>query len=147
MNFSTTIVTDSNEKRRIIETCDDAFTISVTGRSNYEELLAKIDKFAVFLGAYTEAGEIAGYSAFYANDVESRTAFITLFCARKEMQRMHLGSGLMSATIDESRRRGMKLIRLEVLKRDEGAIAFYKRCGFAITGDAGEASYYMARGI
>ena len=147
MNFTVTIITDPNEKRRIIETCDNAFTISVTGRSNYEKFLAKIDKFAVFLGAYTETKEIAGYSAFYANDKESRTAFITLFCARKEMQRMHLGSGLMDATIEESRRRGMKLIRLEVLKRDEGAIAFYKRCGFAITGEAGEASYYMARGI
>lgn len=146
-NITFTLIADTAEKRRIMIVCDDVFTISVIKRSNFEELFDKIDKNAAFIGAYTRKREIAGYCALYANDLIERTAYITLFCVRSQMQRMHVGSKLMDASIEEAASRGMNKIRLEVLKVDTGAIEFYKRNGFVITGCAADDSYYMERSI
>ena len=146
-NIVLKIVTDTTEKRRIMLACDDAFTISVTQRSNFEELFDKIDKNAAFIGAYTRKREIAGYCAIYANNAISRIAYITLFCVRSQMQRMHVGTELMDASIEEAVLRGMNTIKLEVLIVDRGAIEFYKRNGFVITGCAADDSYYMERSI
>lgn len=140
-------VTESAEKKRIMFACDDAFTVSVTNRSNFEELFDKIDRNAAFLGAYTKNGEIAGYSAFYDNDAVNRTAYITLFCVRTQMQRMHVGTALMDASIEEAASGGMDRIKLEVLKVDKGAIEFYKHNKFVITGCATDDSYYMERSV
>ena len=125
------------EKEKAIKACDDAYTISVIGRENYQELLEKLDTHAIMLGVYGEDGQPVGYSAFYANDTETRRAFISLFCIREPMQRKHLGSRLMEASITEARLHGMTSICLEVLKEDSGAIAFYKKMGFTDEGGSG----------
>ncbi len=125
------------EKEKAIKACDDAYTISVIGRENYQELLEKLDTHAIMLGVYGEDGQPVGYSAFYANDTETRRAFISLFCIREPMQRKYLGSRLMEASITEARLHGMTSICLEVLKEDSGAIAFYKKMGFTDEGGSG----------
>lgn len=122
------------EKKRFIEACDSAFTISVVGRSFYQELLDKIDRKAVMLGLYEDADEPVGYSAFYANDPEGRKAFLTLFCVRPEWQRQRLGELLMRESLSEAARLGMETMALEVLEEDDGQIIFYRRMGFEETG-------------
>ena len=130
MLFEIKTITDRSEKLRVMAECDGAFTISVLGRPYFSELFYKIDKYAVFIAAYTDDFAIAGYSAFYANDLVSKNAFLSLFCVRREMQRMHLGSRLMDISLKQAKENGMERMRLEVLREDEGAIAFYERCGF-----------------
>ncbi len=147
MEFYIQELTDRTEKQKFIEECDDAYTISVTGRSFYLELLDKLDKKAVMLGVYSENGEIAGYSAFYANDMENKRAFLTLFCIKKSMQRNHLGSRLIQASINEASTRGMTRMRLEVLEKDIGAINFYTKNGFVIKGYGTENFFIMERQI
>lgn len=134
MRFNIAEVRDRQEKLAIMRECDHAYTLSVLDRPFFPELFEKIDGRAVFLGVYSEAGERAGYSAFYANDAENRQAFLTLFCIRRSMQRMHLGEALMRESLAAAKAHGMTAMALEVLKRDTGAIAFYERFGFRPTG-------------
>ena len=122
------------EKQKAIGACDAAYTISVTGRECYQALFEKLDRNAVMLGIYGMDGKIAGYAAFYANDTDSRRAYMSLFCIRKPMQRKYLGSALMRTCMQEAKSRGMESMRLEVLNRDSGAIEFYRRMGFTETG-------------
>lgn len=129
-----TEVFDKTQKTAIINECDSAFTISVIGRPNYNELVDKIHKKAVFLKAVTEEGTLAGYAAFYANDKETGVSFMTLFCIKREIQRHHYGSVLMSESIAYARKLGMLVMKLEVLESDIGAISFYQKCGFVFTG-------------
>ncbi len=147
MGIRLTVLEDAEEKRRIMYACDDVFTLSVVGRDDFEILFNKIDKNAVFIGAYTDDGEIAGYCAFYANDLVKKVSYITLFCVHKKMQRMHVGSRLIGECIQYSKDCGMTSVKLEVLKRDTGAIEFYKYNKFVIAGDASDGSYYMVRAI
>jgi len=138
-------IKDRQEKEKFIEECNDAFTISVTGRLYYPELLEKIDKKAVMLGIYEDNGETIGYSAFYANNQETKRAFITLFCIKKSMQRKYFGSHLMAASLDEAKMRGMESVALEVLKQDTGAIEFYQKMGFTEDGPDNGAFIRMNR--
>ena len=145
MDFYIREITDRTEKQRFIEECDDAYTISVINRSFYPELFEKLDNRAIILGVYGETGEIAGYSAFYANDKENKRAFLTLFCIKKSMQRHHLGSQLMEESIKNAKDRGMKTMALEVLKVDKGAIAFYAKNGFDERGPGSDGFICMER--
>lgn len=130
---------DSDAKELAIWLCDDAFTLSVTNRPDYPELFRKIDEKAIMLATYrVDDFELCGYAAFYANDTESRQAYITLFCVRKELQRKYIGSLLMCSVINMAREAGMERIALEVLKQDTGAAAFYRKMGFRDEADRGE---------
>ena len=139
------VITEGDKKLKIMEVCDDAYTISVIGRPNFQEIFEKIDHHAVFLGAYTEDSEIAGYAAFYANDRVERRAFISLLCVRKEMQRMHLGTALMQEMLNRAKDAGMRSIALDVLQSDEGQIRFYGSCGFEISGEGPTGFWRMER--
>lgn len=147
MLFSIQEITDRAEKQRFLEECDDAYTISVIGRSFYPELFEKLNTKAIILGIYTDTNMTAGYSAFYANDMENQKAFLTLFCIKKTMQRNHLGSLLMQRTLEEAKKRGMTKIGLEVLKEDAGAILFYKHMGFYESGQGHNSFLIMERKI
>lgn len=44
------IIEDNNKKRKFIEAIDGAFPRGLVSRDNYEEILSKICKHAVFIG-------------------------------------------------------------------------------------------------
>lgn len=117
------------EKRMALEQCDDAFTLSVVKREGFEGLFEKIDSNADFIIA-RQGRECLGFAAMYANDFENRSAYITLFAVRQNYQKRHIGTLLMKKCIDVAEKKGMKEIRLEVLKRDAGPISFYQKMGF-----------------
>lgn len=134
MNFEIVEIKDRAKKIGIMRECDDAYTISVVERPFFPELFEKIDKYAVFLAVIGEEGTIAGYSAFYANDEIAHKAFLSLFCIKRDMQRMHLGERLIKASLETARLRGMYEMELEVLRVDNHAIKFYEQYGFELTG-------------
>ena len=145
--FSISEVDNDSLKRKAMEECDSAFTVRVVNRKNYEVLFNKIAHNALFIVAETrdrDGSSIAGYAALYANDFSSFEAYITLICVKKGKQRSGIGSALMNHCLKKARERGMHSIRLEVLKEDTGAIAFYERYGFKVQKE-NFGSYYMVR--
>lgn len=81
---------DSIIKRRAIDIIDNAFTISILSRENFEELFDKIDKYADFIIAL-HSNRIVGYAAIYANNMEKKEAFITLIGVDRDFQHQGLG--------------------------------------------------------
>lgn len=128
------VVKDRDEKLKIMKECDCAFTISVIGRALFDELFEKIHNNAIFLGMYNEKSKVVGYSSFYANDEQTKTAFLTLFCIKPNMQHNGRGEILLKKSLEISSELGMKKTRLMVYKADVHAISFYKKCGFYTTG-------------
>ena len=135
------ILSEAADKRAVIEACDGAFPNPVSRRPQYEALLAKIHACGVFVAA-CDRGPV-GYVAMYANDAQSRTAYVTLLAVRPGCQRMGIGEGLMKAAMALARRRGMKAVKLEVKKDNHKAIGLYERLGFVRLCDAAADSVYM----
>ena len=141
----TAVICGTQEKRAVLEQCDSAFTRSVVNGAGYERLFAKIDSRAEFVVA-RRGRECMGFAAMYANDWDSRTAYITLFAVRQDFQKQRVGTRLMQKCVELAEQRQMREIRLEVLRADTGPITFYRKMGFRYAGDAsaeGQGSVYM----
>ena len=90
---------------------------------------------------------VCGFVAFYANDIATRTAFVTLIACSSEYQGRGLGRQLMEIASREALSRGMSKIRLEVDLDNSGAIAFYTRLGFSENGEKKFGSMYMEKAL
>lgn len=136
---------DRSLKLDAIRNCDENFTISVIERDSFCDLFEKIDKKALFYVAQDTSKNLMGYIAFYANDFESKQAYITLLVVKKEFQRMHIGTELVKECCKICRARNFETIKLEVLNRDVKARSFYKKAGFVDCDDvtSREDSRYM----
>ena len=99
METAIEIITDTQIKRKIVGICDKAFMHGITIRKNYEEIFQKIDQNAVFIAAVIDKNYV-GYAALYANNHESRIAYISMIGVVQDMQRMHIGSRLLKRCIE-----------------------------------------------
>jgi ribosomal protein S18 acetylase RimI-like enzyme len=135
------LLTEAEQKRAVIEACDEAFSNPVSRRPQYETLLGKIHAYGDFVAAYDR--EPMGYVAMYANDLQSRTAYVSLLAVRPGCQGMGIGEGLMRAGLNLAKSRGMKAAKLEVKKDNHRAIRLYQRLGFVLLSDAAQDSVYM----
>lgn len=133
----------SQHKEDAIEQCDEAFMEPIKDRGNYKELFEKIDKNAIFIAARNR--ETLGYAAMYANDLETKMAYITLLAVKPACQGMHIGSNLLSACENLARQSGMRCIKLEVSNKNRKAIGFYKRFGFEKMKQQNQNSIYMIK--
>lgn len=88
-----------------------------------------------------------GYVAFYANDSNRKTAYISNIGVCEDYQRNHIGSMLMEKCLAVSKHQGMEKIRLEVLITNEKAISFYKHWKFEFETRGGNGSSYMIRSL
>ena len=144
METAIEIITDTQIKRKIVGICDKAFMHGITIRKNYEEIFQKIDQNAVFIAAVIDKNYV-GYAALYANNHESRIAYISMIGVVQDMQRMHIGSRLLKRCIEVSKKNGMNKIRLVVLHENEKGICFYKKNGFAFEKKCTEQSDYFIK--
>ena len=85
---------------------------------------------------------IAGYVAFYCNDMESKTAYISMIVVKSEYQGLHLGGKLLDYVVSISKEKGMCKIKLEVAKENKKATGFYIHKGFVFKNEASEHSDY-----
>lgn len=126
----------------IIHACDEAYDNPVTERSYYAKLLNKIHQKGRFIVAYK--GSPLGYCAFYANDTEQKTAYISLIAMIPKYQAQHIGSRLLKESFELMKSYGMQSCSLEVRKTNKTAIQFYMGHKFTLIGERKE-SYLMKR--
>lgn len=131
-------------KRYVIKKCDSAFNVPIQQREYYPNLFAKMNAAAEFLVAYNS--DILGYAAMYANNMETRIAYITLLGVRPQYQKTQVGKRLVRACEEIAAQRGMKQLKLEVLKENKQAIGFYKHIGF-VNIDESDNSFYMLKNL
>lgn len=78
-----------------------------------------------------EAGEIVGYAGLCAYPDES---FVQTIAVRRDRQGCGLGARLLTALVDEARRRDEPMVGLEVRADNEVAQRLYGRFGFEQVG-------------
>lgn len=132
---------EDSEKRNIFQMCACAF-LDPSGHT--EALIDKICSYAEFFAAYSREVP-CGYIAFYANDLETRTAYITMLAVQPVFQGMGIGKLLVEEAFRVAGEKGMESMRLEVVSDNCNAIRFYRRNGFVYEAEAGNHSEFMRR--
>ena len=144
MLFQIKMITDKSEKINFIKVCDIAFPRGISVRKNSCEIINKINEYAFFYGAYAHENYLPiGYIAFYANDINSLSAHISMIGVLSEYQGEGIGKALFKACVDKSLMNGMRFLRLEVDKSNKKAIEFYEHMGLDFESEASNDSYYM----
>lgn len=93
--------------------------------------------------AYKKDGLVLGAVSFYANDLESKSAFVTLLATDESARGEGLGHALLSAAIQESQKFGMSRMRLDVRTENDRAKRFYESHGFIVV-DRNSAFFTMS---
>lgn len=78
-------------------------------------------------------GAPVGVMGFYANDQETKTAYLSIASLLPKVRRMGIGSKLMKIFISECKNAGMKKVCLEVNRENSDAVAYYEKMGFSVT--------------
>lgn len=128
------------EKENALKMCESSMFEPISKNSNYLQIIEKVVSAAEVIIVFEK--EVLGFVAMYANNSQTREAYISMFVVRNEYQGMHIGSEMMARSIQLAKECGMEKIKLEVSKKNEKAIGFYKKKGFKIIEEL-EKSYYM----
>ena len=135
------------EIRDVLQRYDDSATRKLTDRVESLEVFAeKLFRYAenyVMVQHNTELGFIS----FYANDMVTRRAYLTVIAVDARYQKKGIGSRALQFMLDECRARQMATIRLEVDTMNDNAIGFYQMHGFSIVEEASEVSVIMEREV
>lgn len=98
---------------------------------NFDEYVSKLTECAENYAVYSTNGNLVGYIGFYANDVITKTAYISQLVVNPQAQRSGIGKKLVEICFSVASNRGMKAVRLEVKNDNVNAIKFYKKIGFS----------------
>lgn len=129
----------------IIGNCDKAFENPVTEHNVYSALLEKIHQKGIFIFAY-QGNVSSEYCVLYANNSETRNAYISLIAVRPEYQNLHIGKQLIETCLQIAESYGMQTCSLEVRKNNASAIRFYQRNGFVFQDEKTD-SFFMKRDL
>ncbi len=87
---------------------------------------------------YSNQGEPQALVAYYCNDRETLTCFISMVIVSRAARGRGVALGLVSSVLASAAERGFKRCCLEVYSRNEPAIRLYRRLGFVATGGRAE---------
>lgn len=110
---------------------------------NHGEFLSQLSKkYSLSADFYVVEidGEAAGFIAFYANDTDTHTGFISMIVVHSSFQGLGLGSVLMDLAISVCKLRGMTRLRLEVDVHNDKAMRLYERNGFIVLLNNGQSA-------
>ena len=77
-------------------------------------------------------GKLAGFIAYYCNNLDSKESYITLIITDKSYRGLGIGNMLIDSVLSVSKARGFKTCALEVAINNVAAINLYKKKGFTI---------------
>ena len=139
-------LTDKNQIKNHILYFNPIFPHLKEKISSFDEYAEKLSKKAnVVIEKIND--EPVGLLVFYANDFETRTAFISLIGVSEKWQGKNVSAFLLEYCTEESVRRKMEFLKLEVDIDNGRAIRFYEKNGFKKCGEAGGSSIYMCKRI
>ena len=123
---------------------DDVFPHLKEKVSDYKVFSLKLKENA-FVYKATMNDNVFGMIVFYANNNDTKIAYISLIGIKKEYRTMGLGRYLIDSCIEISKLNGMKSLMLEVDNDNKNAIGFYRRLGFETYKNATDNSFYMLK--
>lgn len=126
-SFCITNVTNPREKKYVLRYFDKSMFTPMSQRGNGEHVVSKIAAAADFLLAYDR--ELLGFVAFYDNDVEGRTAFISSIVVDPKFRRRGIARRLFLMAAKTAHEKGMNVLRLKVSARNLSARELYALMG------------------
>ena len=125
-------ITDLDRIEQVLTMFDNAFPRPLSERlGSLRDYARKLSESAV-VDIVSLDNEIAGFSAYYCNDVSTKQAFLTQIAVAGAYRGKRIGNILLEACIETSRQKGMEKLLLEV---DDDNIAAIKLCINGISWD------------
>ena len=124
---------DTNDVLAHLKRCDSKFIPTLSSRLDIENYARKITSNAQTFEAW-DNDEMVGLIAIYSNSTDRLRAFITSVSVLPDWHGKGIANQLLKNCILSMRNLGFKYIELEVVSRNEAAVALYLKYGFTITG-------------
>lgn len=134
---------NTDEAKKILEQFSSCLHSLSGGKSYRRKMAEKFLEHGIFITAF-DGDRYAGFAAFYANDHEGGTAFLSMIAVQPEYRGKRVGYRLLEQCMAKSAECGMKKMRLEV-RKDNKAVHFYERNGFRYAGDCSDVSFFMEK--
>ena len=114
--------------------CESNYISEALKKIDFKNFFDKIDANAYFIVAYDE-NVILGYAVLYANNLETKEAYITLLEVYRAYQGKHIGNGLIE--------------KCERLAKEKKMTKFYEKNGFTKSSekDNNNSNIYMIKEI
>ncbi|MVP00667.1 GNAT family N-acetyltransferase [Paenibacillus lutrae] len=130
MNHDLVRITAVAEITEILKYFNDYFPRSIESRVGNLVLYAEKLAAHAYIYVTKATGLISGVVIFYANDLLSKIAYLTVIAVSVEYRHQGVGSLLLQQCCALSRSCGMTQMKLEVDKSNTKAIAHYEHHGF-----------------
>ena len=111
---------------------------------NVEQYSQKLYKYGKVWCHYDQGIPIS-IIAGYFNDMQERTAYLSILAVNENYRGRHLASSLLSEFEEYALNAGMEKIKLEVRKYNSIAQVLYHKFDYVITENASDSSYYMMK--
>lgn len=109
---------------------------------NYSEYISKIAAQALTYVIECD-GVVAAAVSFYANDMSGYQAYISQLAVNRLFRGEGLGAALLDCVKAVAKERGLRVVRLSVLKDNVRARALYEREGFLLESENGDDALYL----
>lgn len=136
-------ITSEREIESLLNAFSDVFVPPLKSRLDIEMYSKKVNENGIVLVDEKEQGFII----FYANDKESKTAYISFIGVQTRARKKGIGKKLIKKAISFSQKNEMSSIRLEVNIDNNIARSFYQKLGFVQSSKANENSVYLTKKI
>ena len=123
---------------RLLRACDSCFVPPLSQRVDIDAYAAKLALHARQATAWQD-DVLVGLVALYCNDLEHRSAFITSVSVDPGHMRRGIAGRLLDDSLAIARAAGMRSVELDVDAANAAALALYRKHGFCVTGEAGQA--------
>lgn len=126
------IIEESCSEIRILDflsSVDREFTPFLSEKVELSAYAYKLAKSAHSVFLVVEGHDV-GHAAYYSNDLQGRTAFLTSICVKPEFRGGRFAEVLLEKVLRGAMNDGMKALSLEVDARNQAAVRFYRKHGF-----------------
>ena len=134
------IVDDNIEKKKTVIEFSDFFFNKIDD-TQVTRLAEKIADYAELLTVVTDDRNV-GMIGYYCNDTQRKIAYINAVVVKPNFRGMGIGIAMIKKVIADCSARGLKSIKLEVDKRNRGAIHIYTKLGFQKIDETSNNSFY-----
>jgi ribosomal protein S18 acetylase RimI-like enzyme len=144
LSYKICLINTYQDIRYIIEKFDQVFQPSLSKRIPEIGDYAKKLKENSSVYAAVDS-DVIGFISFYANDKNTKIAYINQIAIDTTYQNKGIGNALLNKCMEVSINSGMTKIKLEVYNHNKAAIQFYIKNGFVICGKTTGNTSFMVR--
>ena len=138
-------ITDLDKIEHILTMFDNSFPRPLSERlGSLRDYARKLSESAV-VDIVSLDHKIAGFSAYYCNDVSTKQAFLTQIAVADEYRGRSIGNILLEACIETSRQKGMEKLILEVDDDNTAALKLYAKYEFTLLKKASDCSRLLIK--